>query len=332
MSGSVRRTADGWIADVTIDGVRRTRKAKTRNEALAKKKELLEQLAQRPASNRSTGTGITIRDARELSLRIRWKGLAWERTAAIYSRQAVEFFGPSVQLDSIRTPDIQRWREHLLSLGNQPTTVNRKVSCLRGMINDAELHGFIDRKPAVPRQFGPGTVKDRVITDAEIQLFCQFFREVGEPEFADMFVFLTLTCTRYGEVERLRGEDIDWSLGQVTFWKTKNKHPRTIKLGPKALSLLEPYVPAVPRQRVWGYVYWRGRSLFDRAKAAIGLADDKKLTIHCTRHTGATRMAQAGVPLQQIQAYGGWRSLAAVQRYMHLQTHHLTACVAAIEG
>jgi len=329
---AVRKIAGGWIADVTVDGVRRTRKTKTKAEALERHKELLEQVAARPASNRSSGPGITIKEARELSMRIRWKGLAWERTASIYSQHAIDFFGASVQLGSLGAPEIERWRQYLLETGNQPTTVNKKVSCLRAMLDDAALHGYIEHIPPIPKQLKVHNTKDRVISKRELEVMCHVLRELGEPEFADMLVFLTLTCARWSEVERLRGEDVDLERGLITFWKTKNGSPRTIALGPKARSIIEPYVPAVPRQRIWGYPYWRARDLFDRVKGKLGLQDDKQLTIHCTRHTGATRMAQAGVPLQQIQAFGGWKTLAAVQRYMHLQTHHLTACTAAIEA
>lgn len=329
---AVRKIADGWIADVTVDGVRRTRKAKTKADALAKQKELLEQVAARPASNRSSGTGITLRDARSLSMRIRWKGLAWERTASIYSQHAAEFFGESTQLGSLGAPDIERWRQHLLEGGNRPSTVNKKVSCLRAMFEDAALHGCIQQKPVVPQQLKVRNTKDRVISKEELDGFCRVLRAMGEFEMADILVLLTLTCTRWSEIERLRGEDVDLERNLITFWKTKNGHPRTIALGPKARSIVEGYVPSVPRQKVFGVAYWRARELFDRAKEQLGLSGDRTLTIHCTRHTGATRMAQAGVPLQQIQAYGGWASLAAVQRYMHLQTHHLTACTAAIEA
>ena len=329
---AVRKIENGWIADVTIDGVRRTRKARTKAEALLKQKELLEQIAVRPTSNRSSGPGITIKEARELSLRIRWQGLAWERSASLYSQSAVQFFGASVQLGSLGAPEIERWRQHLLAGGNQPATVNKKVSCLRAMFDDAALHGYIEQIPPIPRQLKVHNTKDRVISKQELATMCRILRELGEPEFADMLVFLTLTCARWSEAERLRGEDVDLERGLITFWKTKNGSPRTIALGAKARSVIEPYVPAVPRQRVWGYAYWRARDLFDRVKGHMGLADDRQLTIHCTRHTGATRMAQAGVPLQQIQAFGGWKTLAAVQRYMHLQTHHLSACIAAIEA
>lgn len=329
---AVRKIENGWIADVTVDGIRRTKKAKTKAEALQKQKELLGQIAARPATNRSTGLGITIKEARELSLRIRWKGLAWERTASLYSQAAVEFFGASVQLGSLGAPEIERWRQHLLEAGNQPTTINKKVSCLRAMFDDAALHGRIEQIPPVPKQLKVHNTKDRVISKQELATMCRILQELGEPEFADLLVFLTLTCARWSEAERLRGEDVDLERGLITFWKTKNGNPRTIALGAKARSIIEAYVPPVPRQRVWGYPYWRAKHLFNRVKGHMGLADDRQLTIHCTRHTSATRMAQAGVPLQQIQAFGGWKTLAAVQRYMHLQTHHLSACIAAIEA
>jgi integrase len=329
---SVRKIADGWIADVTVDGVRRTRKAKTKAEALAKQKELLEQIATRSNTNRSSGTGITLKEARALSLRIRWKGLAWERTAGIYSQHAVEFFGPTTQLDSIKAPDVERWRQYLLEGGNSRTTVNKKVSCLKAMISDALLHGCISEKQALPPQLKVSNTRDRVISKEELNTFCHIFREWGEPEMADLLVLMTLTCTRWGEVHRLRGEDVDLERNLITFWKTKNGSPRTIALGPKARSIIEAYVPPVPKQRLFGVTYDRARALFDRAKAQMGLENDRRLTMHCARHTGATRMAQAGVPMQQIQAYGGWKTPAAVARYMHLQTHHLTACTAAIEA
>jgi integrase len=329
---SVRKIADGWIADVTVDGVRRTRKAKTKAEALAKQKELLEQIATRSNTNRSSGTGITLKEARALSLRIRWKGLAWERTAGIYSQHAVEFFGPTTQLDSIKAPDVERWRQYLLEGGNSRTTVNKKVSCLKAMISDALLHGCISEKQALPPQLKVSNTRDRVISKEELNTFCHIFREWGELEMADLLVLMTLTCTRWGEVHRLRGEDVDLERNLITFWKTKNGSPRTIALGPKARSIIEAYVPPVPKQRLFGVTYDRARALFDRAKAQMGLENDRRLTMHCARHTGATRMAQAGVPMQQIQAYGGWKTPAAVARYMHLQTHHLTACTAAIEA
>jgi integrase len=40
------------------------------------------------------------------------------------------------------------------------------------------------------------------------------------------------------------------------------------------------------------------------------------------RHTFASRLAMAGVPLRAIQELGGWRSLHIVERYAHLSPEH----------
>lgn len=329
MAGSIRRHSDGWIADVTVNGVRRTRKAKTKAEAQALKRALLEQLMARPAG---PGNGITLGEARSLSLRIRWKGLAYERTAAIYSQEAVDHFGTYAQLGSITAPMVEEWRQKLLAKGNRPGTVNMKVGTVRSMMADAVLHGRLDAIPALPRQISHRNTRKRVFSDEEVAGFCQFFRATGQPAAADMLVFLLETCCRWGEAEKLKGQDVDMARGAVTFWNTKNGHPRSVPLTRRAIDALTPYLPAVPSHRVWPYKYGTFRWHFANAKEALGLADDEALTIHTTRHTCASKLATRGVSQGQLMAFGGWESLAAVQRYMHLQTEALAACVAALEG
>ena len=120
MTGSVRKSADGsWVADVTINGTRRTGKCKTRSEALARKRELLELLMQREAKP-SIRPVFTMKEARALSMRIRWAGLAYERTAAIYSAEAVSYFGDHLPINEITAALVDGWRQKLLAKGNRP--------------------------------------------------------------------------------------------------------------------------------------------------------------------------------------------------------------------
>lgn len=329
MPGSVRRASDGgWVADVSVSGQRRTAKCTTKAEALARKREFLELLMQRDARQIPA---FTLAEARTLSLRIRWAGRPYERTAAIYSRQACEFFGPQSSVEEIDAPAVERWRQALLAGGNRPSTVNRKVAAIRSMLADAHLHGRLQEVPRMPAQLRCVNTKDRVISDAERDTFCRLFRELGEPAAADLLVFLLETACRWGEAERLKGQDIDMAKGRVTFWATKNGRPRSIPLTRRAMDALSPHLPAVPTHRVWPYKYDRMQHLFEKAKGIMGLADDRALSIHTTRHTCASRLASQGIPLHQLMAYGGWRSLASVQRYLHLHTDALAACVAALE-
>ena len=332
MAGSVRKAADGsWIADVTINGVRKTGKCKTRSEALARKRELLEQLLTRHATPVTTARLFSIKEARALSLRIRWKGLSYERTAAIYSQEAVDYFGEHFPLTQITAALVDEWRQQLLAKGNRPSTVNMKVSAVRSMLSDAHLHGHLQEVPKMPKQLKLANGKDRVISDQERDGFCATFRQLGEPAAADLLIFLLETACRWGEAERLKGQDVDLEKGRVTFWATKSGKPRSVPLTRRAIDAITPHLPAVPTHRVWPYRYDRYQYLFATAKQHLGLADDEALSIHTTRHTCASKLASRGIPLHQLMAFGGWTSLASVQRYLHLHTDALAACVSALE-
>jgi integrase len=270
--------------------------------------------------------------ARQLSLSVRWAGLAYERTAAIYSSAAVEFFGPSAPLESINATAVEQWRARLRAQGNRPATINRKMSALKAMFSDAQLHGRITTRPTMPKQLRDGGHKDRVMSDQERDAFCQFFLAVGEPAAADVLVFLLETAARWGEVERLRWSDLNLERGRATFWQTKNGNPRTVPLTRRALDAVSSSGLPVPGARVFPYDYERFSRLFDRAKDAAGLGNDPSLTIHTCRHTCASRLATKGISLVQLMAFGGWSSLAAVKRYLHLSTDALSACVEALEA
>jgi integrase len=292
------------------------------------RREINAQLARPRASG---DVGITIAEARALSLRIRWAGKAGERTAAIYSQSAADFFGPGTQLGTIGAPQVEQWRQELLRRGNRPGTVNAKTSALRAMMADAVLHGHLPAMPSLPRQIKNRNTRDRVFSDEESRLFCDWFQAAGEPAAADLFVFLLETACRWGEAERLKGRDIDLVRQRCTFWETKGGRARSVPLTARAVDALARNRPPVATHRVWPYRYNQFRHLFDRAKASQGITDPA-LTIHSTRHTCASKLASRGIPLQQIMTFGGWTSLQSVQRYLHLHVDALAGCVQALEA
>jgi integrase len=329
MPGTVRRTATGWLADVSVNGVRKTGLCKTKAEALARKRELLEALMNLEATPAGLSL-FSLKDARQLSLQVRWAGTAGERTAAIYSQAVLDHFGAHTLLSEITAAGVDAWRRKLLSSGNRIATVNKKVSALKAMLADAHLRGHLETIPKLPQQLKLQNTKDRVISPQEERLFCQYFKQVGQPAAADVLVFLLESCARWGELENLRGEDVDLAKRRVTFAKTNRV--RTIPLTQRAVDALLPHLPAIGSHKVFPYRYWQFLRLFESAKGACGLADDKALTIHTTRHTCASKLASSGIPLHVLMTFGGWTSLASVQRYLHLSLDALSPCVAALEG
>jgi integrase len=331
MAGSIRKSGDGFVADITIAGKRRTKRGRT-------KKELQAWLLERQACSTRPAGPFSLAQARELSLRERWtdhdlrKPKAYHRTAAIYCQAACDHFGPACLVSEITAPKVAAWRAELLRAGNRPATVNRKVSALSAMLADAYTHGHLAVMPRLPKQLPCNNSRDRVITSDEREALVEALVALGEPAAADMLEFLLETAARFGEASRLKGKDVDLGLRQVTFWQTKTGKPRTIPLTARAVEVVAPHVPAVPSHTCWPYSYDRFNHLFGVAKRECGLGDDPGLTIHTTRHTAATKLAAGGVPLHQLMAFGGWRSTATVQRYLHLQTAALSGCVAALEG
>ena len=340
-AGRVRQTPKGWVADVAQGGRRLTALRSTKKEATAALVELRKKLETRatvPARAKAaikaapkSSPGFTLNEARTLSLRIRWAGTAYERTAAIFSQAVVDWFGPATQLSAVNAPLVESWRQELIRKGNQPATINKKCSALRAMQSDAILHGFLTEAPQLPKQMRLRNLKDRVIEDHERDQMIGLFLQWGQPVAADLLVWLLETGCRWGEAEGLAGGDVDLAAGRVTFSQTKTNRPRSVPLTRRAQDAVLPHLPEVRSHRVWPYTYRQFQQLFGRAKSVMGLAEDAAFTVHTCRHTCASKLASKGVSQGVLMAWGGWRSLAAVQRYMHLGTDALASCVAALE-
>lgn len=326
-----RHPSGGWVADVTVNGKRRQLKAPTRAQAEERLSAALEEMGQaKEPEQLSSPSGFTIAQARELSLEVRWKGTAYERTAAIYSAAWVEFLGASCQLSAVGPLEVDRFRQLWLAQGNRPQTVNHKVSALKAMRQDAMDRGLIGALAPLPKQLKLDNKRERVLSDGEVAGFCAYFEAICQPAAANLFVFLIETGCRWGEAERLQLKDIDLQANCVTFWKTKGKTPRTTPLTRRAVDCLLPHLPTVPTHRVWPYSYHQFERQFIKAKAALGLAHDTSLVLHSCRHTCASRLARAGVSLPKIMAWGGWKTLSACERYMHVDVASLHEAVDAL--
>jgi len=325
MANHLRRTATGWVADFRIHGKRKQLAARTKTEA----RERMAQAIADSEQQQAPGPGFTLKEARLLSLRVRWAGRACETTAAGYSADAVAFFGEEAQVSSVNAREVERFRDYCRAKGNKPATTNWKVSCLQSMLKDAHLHGHLETLPTFPQRLRMDNQKDRVVSAIELDTFERVLRVFGRDEEAALLVFLAETGCRFSEATAMVPVHVDMARGEWLIPKTKNGHKRTILLTSKAQQALEGRLNG---QRVWSTSYKQFKHQWDRAKGVMGLADDLALTPHCLRHTCLSRLAQAGLSLPELQAWGGHRSLQALTRYLHLDTSGLQRAKAVLEG
>ena len=63
----------------------------------------------------------------------------------------------------------------------------------------------------------------------------------------------------------------------------------------------------------------------------MGLARDPFFVIHSLRHTCASRLARAGVPIVVVKEWLGHKDIQTTLRYVHMDTSALMVGVAALE-
>lgn len=138
-----------------------------------------------------------------------------------------------------------------------------------------------------------------------------------------LFLLLLRSGIRVGELIALHQADVD--LNQATLivrCGKKNARGRVVFLAPDALQALQVWLrqrPRVPVDRLFftqrshrlSLATVRGHFLDYLKKAGV----DRHYRVHDLRHTFATDLLNAGVPITTLQQLLGHRSLAVTQRY-----------------
>ena len=226
------------------------------------------------------------------------------------------------------------------------TTINRRLSALRGFYRWLNITNVIDCDPASALQ-GPRQQKSLphvIRTSDMIKLLSVYGKKDGagklrEQSPADMrnlamLEFLYACGARVSEASGLKMKDVDFERGQVKVFGKGSKE-RIIPLHEMALSSLQTYLllarPLLLKEKHcdFFFVSTRGsgmttdaiRKMFKETLRVAGL--DETLSPHALRHTFATDLLNGGADLRSVQEMLGHASLSTTQIYTHLSTERL---------
>lgn len=252
------------------------------------------------------------------------------------------------KLDALRC-DHRQLRRYLADLdrsGYQRTTVNRRLSSLKGWFRWLHARGFIPGDPAsvlqgpkqskhLPHVIRPGDMVRLLSVHAKRDLD-------GNPRTqtpADMrdqalLEFLYACGARVSEASGLLLRNVDFDQHQVKVLGKGSKE-RIIPLHDMALSSMDRYLHCARPALLDGgtseffFVSARGnamgtdaiRKMFKATVAQAGL--DPTLSPHDMRHTFATDMLDGGADLRSVQEMLGHASLSTTQIYTHLSPARL---------
>lgn len=211
--------------------------------------------------------------------------------------------------------------EALKKSGLKSATINRHLSALSAVLDEAhKLWGI----PKIPLPFGPESAgRKETLTREEFEKLVAAL-EARVTEYARFARFLVMSGMRLSEAANIRFSDLmdDGSDGIIVKLKnTKNGKDRFVPVpgmsynGNRAYSSEEADDP----------LFNLDVRAFQRAfkEAADRLFPGREIVPHTLRHTCASWMVAADVPLHVVSDFLGHKSLMTTRRYAHNATNAL---------
>lgn len=224
---------------------------------------------------------------------------------------------------------IRAFAEAEIARGVSPKTVRNSVGVIRSTLAVLVSRGVLRSNPAsIARGSLPPARAPHGLTRPEL---LAFFRASAGDRLEDLLLFLGLTGVRLREALALRWCDVDLDEHTAVIrgaFRLRRKQMPTLRLGFRTIDLAAPVVAAFTRQRANGLngelVFpgecGRGvtaRQAHDALKRAAARAGLSSVTPQVLRHTWATTLLQAGVPVGYVSRSLGHSSTAFTAARQH---------------
>jgi integrase len=207
-------------------------------------------------------------------------------------------------------------------------TVNRYLSTLSQVFNLAVDKGLIETNPSRGiKRGGEKSRFGRALSEDERKILLE---KCKESEWDRLYLLVSMalsTGARLSELMSLTWADLDLKKAVAKLSETKNGSPRHLPIIPAALTQIEALprpinstVCLFPGEKDPHKSYYSGfRKHWD---AALTAAEIENFRFHDIRHSTASYLTEAGIPLVTVAEILGHKTMAMVQRYSHVATSH----------
>lgn len=236
-------------------------------------------------------------------------------------------------MNQLTRTDLEEWMGEMLEAGHNKPIINRRLKVLRIVVNYAMDNGLLDRDPTRGIDFfSHHSRKGRVLDDLEQS---RLLAECHTPAERAQVLLALDAGLRWGEVAGLTADAVLGSFIDVR--QVLDHDKRTVRPGTKAGEGITRIVPVATARlaraladldddglmfttdkgRPLDYYNWR-RDFWRKAthKARLNKQGDR-LRFHDLRHTCATRLVQARVPLLEVAQILGHADETTTVIYTH---------------
>jgi len=220
------------------------------------------------------------------------------------------------------------------------STVNHELASLKHIFNKGMAWGILGKNPAAKVQKLPETKgRTRFLSAEEVERLL----EAAPVHLRPIIIMALETGMRRGEILGLKWTDVDMKNSMAYVGETKTNTPRHVPMSGRLRATLA----ALPRRLGTDYVFTGairhtpagGRlrrplnqpvgkiglpfrdvdTAFRNACTSAGIVD---FHFHDLRHTAASHMVMAGVPMRTVGEILGHKTATMTERYSHLTPEH----------
>ncbi len=235
------------------------------------------------------------------------------------------------RMDKINIADVEKWRNARMQEGLNSKTINRIVAQLKSALQKAVEWKLIPEHPLdglKPLKIDKGGVI-RYLGDAESARLMASLKE-AKPWLQALVIVALNTGMRRGELWNLLWGDVDLKKGMLVVQggMAKSGQTRHIPLNQTAVDAFKVWRgDALPMKSLPVF----GRHEFKKSWATVlRRANIQNFRFHDCRHSFASRLVTAGVPLNHVRELLGHSSLEMTLIYAHLAPQDLQNAVELI--
>lgn len=246
-----------------------------------------------------------------------------------YHAAIKEFFNQAEKtIEAITKQDIRTWLAYLSSeKGNQPSTINNKLSALKNFFIYCKEEGLIQQNPAKDIKYAYIEKKvPRYLSKEQIITLRKFLE--GRIQERAIIEVLYTTGVRISELLAMKKTDINWTERTITIPEGKGDKARIVIFTAECAEHLKVYLDSRADQLPFVFVVLNSigtssnsenlvEEWFRYYSKQLGF----KVTPHTLRHTFAAHLAQKGMKIEYIQALLGHDRLQTTRIYAQLYDH-----------
>ena len=254
----------------------------------------------------------------------------------IIANELISLIG-DVNIKNINALTYDELLKHWRSIGNSPSTINRKLHTLGCCMTYAFERELIPNRPKFKRltetpeelsfvsALQESTLLDYFTLTEEDKQTLSEEKQITKILMKAIIIIGLDTGARMSELLKIDGEHIDNNY--IRIYISKNDKPRSIPMTKRVKEQVE-----IIKQ--YGYFSKMNKSKvsYQFNDTAVKKLNFNDITFHSLRHTFCSRLLQAGVPIYKVSKLMGHKSVVITDTiYGHLVNRDLEEAIALLE-